>query len=251
MTLTVPLDTPRVRAILLDIEGTTTPIDFVTKVLFPYARQRTNEFLRHHRDNPEVGADIEALRREYSADFAQKLNPPTWRDDSLDAELESAVAYLHWQMDRDRKSTPLKSLQGKIWEAGYRTGELRGEVFPDVPPAFSRWRGQKKDICIFSSGSILAQKLLFTHSTAGDLTSFLRAHFDTTTGHKKEAESYRRIAKALDLEPQGMVFLSDVTEELDASRLAGMETVLCVRPGNPQTASTPHPVIRSFDELFP
>ena len=153
-------------------------------------------------------------------------------------------------MDRDRKSTGLKSLQGKIWEAGYRSGELRGEVYEDVPRAFARWKEQQRIIAIFSSGSVLAQRLLFAHSTAGDLTGYLQAYFDTTTGAKQEAESHRRIAEALQSQPPEILFLSDVVAELDAARLAGMQTALCVRAELSPPAGA-HPVIHAFDEVFP
>ena len=125
-------------------------------------------------------------------------------------------------MDRDRKSTPLKTLQGKIWEEGYQRGELVGEVFADVPPALSRWHAQGAPVGIFSSGSVLAQQLLFRHSSAGDLTPFLRWHFDTTTGKKADSDSYRRIAAAMNMTPQAIVFVSDIVAELDAARDAGL-----------------------------
>lgn len=239
------------RAILLDIEGTTTPIDFVYQTLFPYARQRAKRFIAQHHDDADVRSDIAGLREQRDADARNNLAPPAWRDDSVEAERSSAATYIHWLMDQDRKATALKSLQGKIWEAGYRAGELRGEVYADVPQAFARWRNQGRSMSIFSSGSVLAQKLIFGHSTAGDLTGFIRAYFDTTTGAKQQAESYQRIAAALELPSPEMLFLSDVTAELDAAQLAGMQTALCVRPGSKQPSSSRHPIIQTFDEVFP
>jgi len=239
------------RAILLDIEGTTTPVDFVYQTLFPYARQRVKQFITQHHDDADVRSDIAGLREQRDADARNNLAPPAWRDDSVEAELESAAAYIHWLMDQDRKATALKSLQGKIWEAGYRAGELRGEVYADVPKAFERWRDQGRSMSIFSSGSVLAQKLIFGYSTAGDLTEFIRAYFDTTTGAKQQAESYQRIAAALALSPPEILFLSDVTAELDAAQLAGMQTALCVRPESKQPSSSAHPIIQTFDEVFP
>jgi len=154
-------------------------------------------------------------------------------------------------MERDRKSMPLKSLQGKIWEEGYRSGELRGQVFDDVPRALERWQEQKKNTYIFSSGSVLAQKLLFAHTTAGDLTRHISHYFDTTTGSKTDTKSYQEIANVLHRLPSEVVFISDVTIELDAAKSAGMQTLLCVRPGNrPQPAST-HVLIRTLDDVFP
>lgn len=238
------------RAILLDIEGTTTPVDFVYQTLFPYARQRVKQFITQHHDGADVRSDIVGLREQRDADAQNNHVPPAWRDDSVEAEIESAEMYVHWLMDQDRKATALKSLQGKIWEAGYLAGELRGEVYPDVPQAFARWRNQERTISIFSSGSVLAQKLIFGHSTAGDLTGFIRAYFDTTTGAKQQAESYQRIAAALELPPRKILFLSDVTAELDAAQLAGMQTALCVRPGSKPATSNVHPIIQTFDEVF-
>ena len=152
-------------------------------------------------------------------------------------------------MDRDRKSTGLKSLQGKIWEEGYRSGDLKSEVYPDVPPALEHWRRRGIDIAIFSSGSVQAQRSLFANTFAGDLTRFIRAYFDTTTGPKNAPESYASIARALERSPSEVLFLSDVGAELDAARMAGMQTGLCVR--TPETAPSPgaHPVIHTLDQL--
>jgi len=249
--LSVLLRDNPVRSILLDIEGTTTPIEFVYNVLFPYARARMKDFLVQHGSSPQVRADLNHLREEHARDQHGGLNPPPLHKDSREAELESAVRYLRWLMDGDRKSTPLKSLQGKIWEEGYGTGQLKSEVFPDVPPAMERWQRGKKLICIFSSGSVLAQKLLFAHSNAGDLTRFIHSYFDTTAGAKVDPESYRRIAATLRQAPSDIVFISDVTAELDRAQWSGMETRLCVRPGN-RTQPPPHAhrVIHSFDETF-
>lgn len=249
--MSVPLRHNPVRSVLLDIEGTTTPIEFVYNVLFPYARARMKDFLAQHSSSPDVRADLNALREEHARDQHRGLNPPPLHKDSTEAELESAVVYLHWLMDGDRKSTPLKSLQGKIWEEGYTAGQLRSEIFADVLRAFERWQKANKRTCIFSSGSVLAQKLLFAHTTAGDLTRFIHAYFDTTTGAKVEPESYRRIAKELKQACSEILFVSDVTAELDAAQSAGMETVLCVRPGNrPQPGSHTHRVIHTFDEVL-
>ncbi len=249
--MAVPLDESLVRAFLLDIEGTTTPIDFVSRTLFPYARQRLEEFLRRHAKEPGVREDIDGLRKHHSADAAQKLEPPPWVENSPDADVSSAIAYARWLMGRDSKCTPLKSLQGKIWQEGYQKGELHGEVYPDVPPAFARWSQQEKRICIFSSGSVLAQKLLFSTTTAGDLTRFIRAYFDTTTGAKSDPQSYLRIAGSLALAPRNTLFISDVVKELDAARQAGMQTALCVRARLSDESAANHRVILSFEEVFP
>jgi enolase-phosphatase E1 len=172
------------------------------------------------------------------------LDTPSWRDDAT-----AVVAYVQWLMDQDRKSTGLKSLQGKIWEEGYRSGELEGEVYPDVLPALEHWRAQGIDVAIFSSGSVQAQRSLFRNSIAGDLTRFIRAYFDTTTGPKREPESYARIAAALERSPSEVLFVSDIAEELDAARTAGMRTALCVRGLGSASPTAAHQMIYSFDQI--
>ena len=237
-----------VKAILLDIEGTTTPVDFVTKVLFPYARHHVEPFLRQHWSDAVIRVDLEGMLREHAQDVEQGLNPPPLEPVG---SIEPVVSYVRWLMDQDRKSTSLKSLQGKIWEAGYLSGALRGEVYDDVPRAFERWRRQGRDIAIFSSGSVLAQKLLFSSTAAGDLTRFIRAYFDTTTGPKREGASYQRISMALGFAPAEVLFVSDIIAELDAARAAGMQTALSARPGQPDPEAPAHEVIHSFDHVFP
>jgi len=243
-------DPPRILALLLDIEGTTTPVEFVTRVLFPYARQRLPSFLARHEQEPALREDLLRLRAEHSEDEREGRSPPPWRNGSPAAERDSATAYLHWLMDRDRKSTAVKSLQGRIWEEGYRAGELRGQVYPDVPRAFARWRRQGRDLAIFSSGSVLAQKLLFSCSEAGDLTPFIRAYFDTTSGAKGDPDSYRKIAASLGQPPGNVLFLSDVVAELTGAEAAGLHATLCVREPRVRPEAT-HPVVRSFDEVLP
>ena len=240
-----------IRAVLLDIEGTTTPLDFVYRTLFPYARNQLRAFLLKHHHDAEVRSDLDGLHAQYRADQSEKLNPPPWDRGGHDEELEPAIAYALWLMDRDSKCHALKSMQGKIFLQGYQRGELQGEVYPDVPPAFARWTQQGKTICIFSSGSVLAQKLLFSSTPSGDLMRFLRANFDTAVGPKFAAASYAGIAARLALEPCKMLFVSDVEKELDAAREAGMETALSVRPGAAEPVASTHRVVHSFDELFP
>ena len=232
------------QAYLLDIEGTTTPVTFVAETLFPFARKRLREFLEAHARDPQLEAQLQALEREHAHETAEK--PPSW--DSSD-RISSACAHLEWLMDRDRKTTPLKALQGMIWEDGYRSGALVAPVYDDVPPAFKRWRAANHEIAIFSSGSVLAQKLLFAHTNAGNLTSFISAYFDTTTGPKKEPESYRTIAATMATPPQQVLFVSDISAELDAALAADMRTALCIRPGVAEPASGQHERVRSFAEL--
>jgi enolase-phosphatase E1 len=240
-----PVGGAHVRVVLLDIEGTTTPITFVTDVLFPYARERVLDFLRRRGEEAAVREDRRRLREEHAADARAGASPPPGTGD-----VASEVAYVHWLMDRDRKSTGLKALQGRIWEEGYARGDLRGDVYADVPPAFERWRRQGRAIAIFSSGSVLAQRLLFRHTPLGDLTPFLAAHFDTTTGGKREADSYRRIATLLSHAPHEVLFVSDVAAELDAARAAGMGTALCWREPAPAPPSE-HPVVMTFAVVCP
>jgi enolase-phosphatase E1 len=156
-------------------------------------------------------------------------------------------------MDRDRKSTALKALQGRIWRDGYESGALVSEVYPDVPPTLTRFREADIGVAIYSSGSVLAQHLLFAHTNAGDLRPLISAWFDTTTGGKKEAVSYARIASELRLEPREVLFVSDVAEELDAAKQAGMDVALCVRPGPGLGITEPIPsryrILRSLEEI--
>jgi enolase-phosphatase E1 len=228
------------RAILLDIEGTTTPIAFVHDVLFTYAREHVRDYLAQHAS--ELESDITQLREEHARDGD---NPPPLSD-----ELDSITTYINWLIDRDRKSTGLKSLQGKIWREGYEEGTLKSQVFDDVSPAFERWHSNGLRISIFSSGSALAQQLLFAHTEAGDLTTFISDYFDTTVGAKGDPESYSSIANNLNLSAEHILFISDVVAELEAAREAGMQTRLSIRPGNqPQNNPNRFRIIHTFDEV--
>ena len=247
----VPLfDETQVRAILLDIEGTTTPIDFVTKILFPYANRKLHVFLRENAADAEVRALINGLRVQHDTDERNGLKPPSWRDDSEEERLRSSAAYGQWLIARDSKCTPLKTLQGKIWQQGYARGELQGEVYPDVPPAFERWKRQGKKIYIYSSGSVLAQQLLFRSVVTGALTPYITAFFDTRVGTKAEAESYRKIAAAVPCDPKQVLFLSDAMKEIEAARAAGMQAVLCEREGHLSADGSDARVIHDFNGIF-
>jgi enolase-phosphatase E1 len=248
--MTASLSDLRASAILLDIEGTTTPISFVYEVLFPYARANAKRFLERHLSSPDVLEDVLRLRDEHAEDVRKELNPPVLQDSGSGPHIESLVTYVHWLIDRDRKTAPLKSLQGKIWKNGYETGELRGQIFKDVPTALERWQRQGREVSIFSSGSVLAQQLLFANTTSGNLTRFISRYFDTAVGAKADPLSYRRIAVDVRQVPSQVLFISDVTGELDAAASAGMRTLLSVRPGNhPQSGA--HTVVHTFDEVFP
>jgi enolase-phosphatase E1 len=234
--------------ILLDIEGTTTPIAFVTGTLVPYARTHLHAALERHARSPHGLALLEALRVEHQRDVDAQRSIPAWTEGEPDAPAR-VEAYAVWLMEQDRKSPALKELQGYIWEGGYRAGALVGPVFPDVEPAFIRWRGDGHALGIFSSGSVVAQQWLFRCSSAGDLTPHLQWYFDTHTGPKREPASYQRIAYVAGAEPATVLFLSDVVAELDAARAAGMTTALVQRPGNPPQPEHSHRVVRSFDEI--
>lgn len=238
--MTVSLGALQTRALLLDIEGTTTPIEFVYEVLFPYARSHAAEYLARHQDSADCRNAVALLRTE--TDVAQDSSP---------AQMVFSL------MDRDRKSPGLKLLQGLIWEDGYKSGELRGQVYPDVAPALERWRARSLGIYIYSSGSVLAQQLLFGSTAGGDLTEFLGGYFDTGVGPKTSPDSYRVISERIQVAPSKTLFVSDVVQELDAALSAGLRTALCVRgradligsAPHPQAVGT-HPVIRSFDEIL-
>lgn len=234
-------------ALLLDIEGTTTPIDFVHRTLFPYARRRMESFLQMHQTDEAIWADLSRLEEEYDLEERSDPSLPPWSDEVF---LASATRYLLWLMERDRKSTALKSLQGKIWRQGYEMGEIQGQVYEDVPPFLKEQRSGGGRIYIFSSGSVLAQQILFRFSNYGDLTPLLDGYFDTTTGPKREAASYTAIATAIDLPPSSILFVSDVAEELAAASTAGMRVALSIRPGNAPVSTDAYPSITTFEHLI-
>ena len=234
----MPVSLAGIRGILLDIEGTTTPIAFVHDVLFAYARQHVRDYLTNHFNEADVRADIQLMRDEPDAG-------------AFDVDdVNSIVTHVNRLIDFDRKSTGLKSLQGKIWHEGYADGTLRAQVFADVAPALARWRVAGLTVSIFSSGSVLAQQLLFAHTEAGDLTPFISHYFDTGVGKKGDPESYRRIAEGIGIKSGETLFISDVVTELAAAREAGMKTALSIRPGNqPQPSPEQYRNIHSFDEI--
>ena len=244
----------QVRVLLLDIEGTTTPIDFVYKTLFPYAARNVERFLR---DEFQCQRNlVEELQKQNQADRAAGLAPRPWLADtsaSSEAQLQSCVAYVRWLMERDSKCTPLKTLQGKIWQRGFESGELHGEVYADVPRAFDRWRRQGREIAIYSSGSVQAQKLLFSTTSSEDLTPWISGFFDTEVGAKTEAESYTKIAAAMNGLTGEFLFLSDAEKEVRAARSAGMFAALCDRslPRSPAPTPKSDDAVTTFDEVFP
>jgi enolase-phosphatase E1 len=245
------IDASQISVILLDIEGTTTPVEFVYQTLFPYASRKLEPFLRKHAQDPGIQSLIQDLRAQRGMDERNGLNPPGWMERPEEAQLRSTVAYGQWLIARDSKCPPLKSLQGRIWQEGFTSGELRGTIFPDVPAAFERWRQQKKIICIYSSGSVLAQQNLFRTTASGDLTPYISVFFDTRVGAKTEAESYKKIAASFKYSPHQFLFISDAVKEIEAAQSAGMQAILCNRDNHASSSPTASDVIRNFDNVFP
>jgi enolase-phosphatase E1 len=236
--------------ILLDIEGTTTPIDFVHRILFGYARDNLATFLQKSSSEPEVHACVTGLMAQHMINQQEGQRPPEWQAGPHALDIDSVARYALWLMERDSKNGPLKALQGLIWQGGYRSGALRGEVFPDVPQAFDRWRRQGKEIAIYSSGSALAQEMLFRTTEFGDLATHIKSFFDTRVGSKTSAESYRTIASVAGYAENQFLFFSDTIEELDAASSAGMQTALVVRSSISKALCLPGRIaIRGFDQL--
>jgi enolase-phosphatase E1 len=224
-----------IKAIVTDIEGTTSSIDFVHKVLFPYAREHVAGFVRQRVHEAAVKEQIEAVGREVG-------------DDRI--PLEEAIHHLIEWIDEDRKITPLKALQGMLWEEGYRNGDFTGHMYPDAVEWLRLWHEAGLRLYVYSSGSIQAQKLLFGHSDAGDLTPMFSGYFDTTIGSKREAEAYRLIAEAVELAPADILFLSDMPAELDAAKAAGMQAMGLARQGEPMPIpAAVHHWCRDFAEV--
>ena len=221
-----------IRAIVTDIEGTTSSLSFVKDVLFPYARVRMAAFVHEHAAQPALRAQLGAV---------DEIVGRTLTEDE-------AVAQLTRWIDEDKKITPLKTLQGMIWEAGYRNGDFQGHVYEDAVRLLREWKDRGLALYVFSSGSVHAQKLLFGYSACGDLTPLFSGYFDTTIGAKREAESYRHIALNIGIPSGEILFLSDIREELDAAQTAGLRTCWLVRDGA-LPANSPHPVALDFSEI--
>ncbi len=226
------------KTILTDIEGTTSSISFVKDVLFPYARQALPTFVRHQGHEPEVRRWLDAAA----------VDAGSVCQDSV------LVEVLQGWIDEDRKHPALKALQGMIWESGYRNGDYTAHIYPDAEVALRAWHAAGHPLYVYSSGSVAAQKLLFEHSSAGDLRSLFSGYFDTAVGGKREVHSYRAILDALQIPAQEVVFLSDVVEELDAAREAGLATVLLDRPQDYATARNGeathgHARVSSFQDI--
>ncbi|MBI1374859.1 MAG: acireductone synthase [Phycisphaera sp.] len=240
------------RAILVDIEGTTSSIRYVYDEMFPYVRQRLRQFLAERFDTPETHAACETLARDVGHASLDAWARVAEVNDDRAGRIAMVARRVLRLMDADTKATGLKALQGQIWESGFVSGELIAHVYPDVPVALRRWAAAGLDLRVYSSGSIAAQKLFFGHTEHGDLLGLFSGHYDTTTGPKKSPESYDAIADDWTLPATDILFISDVVEELDAARTAGMATALSDRPGNhPAPAGHSHPVITGFDQISP
>lgn len=223
-----------IRAIVTDIEGTTSSISFVKDVLFPYARRHLPAWIATHADRPEVQHWLHEAAKQAGL---------------VSASQAEIVAMLRQWIDEDRKATPLKALQGMIWADGYRSGEYRAHLYPEVAARLRAWRAQGIDLYVYSSGSVAAQKLFFGHSEAGDLTPLFDGYFDTEIGAKREADSYRHILAALGRRGDEALFLSDVVEELDAAREAGMGTMLLARAPAACPPECAHACVPDFDSI--
>lgn len=221
-----------IKAIVTDIEGTTSSIDFVHQSLFPYARKHLRAFLKTHAQQPEVRVQRDEVSRIEN------------RTLSVD---EAATVLERW-IDEDKKLTPLKALQGMVWKQGYEAGELKGHVYADTPLCLRKWHAAGKKLYVYSSGSVEAQKLIFGHSDAGDLTPLFSGYFDTRIGAKREAESYRNILKQIGFAGDEVLFLSDIGEELDAAREAGMKTCQLLRDAKAKPFAA-HPHAKDFSEV--
>ncbi|MEA1082440.1 acireductone synthase [Marinobacter qingdaonensis] len=222
-----------IRVVLTDIEGTTSSISFVHDVLFPYASEHLDAFVRaHHDSDPLVSEQLQAV--------AEKTGVA---GDDLDGLIDALQGWIR----EDRKETPLKALQGMIWARGYETGELKGHIYDDAADYLQRWHDRGLRLFVYSSGSVKAQQLIFGYTTAGDFTPYFSGYFDTRIGGKKEVESYRNILAELGVEPATVLFLSDVEAELEAAEAAGIKTAWLVREG--ELPDTGRMVARDFSEV--
>lgn len=220
--------------ILTDIEGTTSSISFVAEKLFPYFRNNILD-LSELTDNPVV-----------QEAFEQTIQLAKSEDgETISTEQEIIDKLYEWSVE-DRKITPLKTLQGVLWDKGYRDGELKGHVYPEVAANLKKWKEQGITLGVFSSGSVPAQKLIFGYSISGDLTPYFSNYFDTNTGGKRDAETYSKIAGILNLDPAGILFLSDIEAELQAADSKGFQTIQLAREG---MAPSWKRSVRSFDEI--
>ena len=233
--------------VVLDIEGTTTPIDFVHKTLFKYARLNMRDFLNKNKNSGIIKKALNEIMRTFK-DNENSISNELVGSTGHGFSIENAAAMLNHLIDIDSKAPQLKLIEGMIWEEGYRNGRLKGEVYSDVPVFMKKWAYLGKDICIYSSGSILAQKLIFSTTKYGDLTSYITGYFDTGTGRKTDPESYGKIAASLKKDPGRILFLSDSQAEINAAASKGFRAIMVQRDGNPDMNANPG-IVSSFSEI--
>ena len=233
--------------VLLDIEGTTCPVSFVGEVLFPYAQQQLPVFLADQAKNPIVKELIDQVFAAWNQDTDPGAISLGQRYSNKNSE--AAVGYLSWLIEKDRKLTPLKELQGLIWRQGFDNGILKAPLYADVPEALKRWHNTGLKLSVYSSGSINAQKLLYQHSNHGDLSNLFYQWFDTNTGSKQIKQSYTNIATALGSDPEKIVFISDRKSELVAAEEAGFKVLFSQREDNPETDNGNYIGIKDYVDL--
>jgi enolase-phosphatase E1 len=242
-----------IRHVVLDIEGTTCPVHFVSEVLFPYAQAKLLPFLtRHQSEEPirQLLQEVQAALLHDPSPIAEALREEAPSPESQGCYgLDTLCSYLNWLIQTDRKITPLKDIQGRIWDEGYQQGDLIAPLFADVPGALQRWHAEGLVLSVYSSGSVQAQKLLYSHTESGDLSHIFSHWFDTRTGAKNDPESYRTIARVLNTQPEHVMFISDAIAELVAAEQAGMAALFSLRPGNPQQDPQHFRAIQSFEAL--
>jgi enolase-phosphatase E1 len=246
----MPVVVNDVRAVLLDIEGTTTPMDFVHTTLFNYAKENVGHFLKENAHLKDVLKIVDDLSKMYHSDASVSAEGPGWDGSITDKKLESATRYCIWLIDRDSKASALKELEGQIWKEGYGRGDLRGSVYEDVPGAFKKWKDSGKKIYIYSSGSVLSQKLLFSTTEYGDMTRYIEGYFDTSVGKKADRRSYERISEASGIPAHNFLFLSDAPAEINAAVSAGFSSVLVSRGKGSSDASHSKNTISDFAEII-
>lgn len=222
-----------IKAIVTDIEGTTSAIDFVHQVLFPYSTKALPDYVRQHAQEAEIATIIAQVKAEIK---------------QSDADLEIVIATLLDWIATDQKITPLKTLQGFIWETGFKNHHFQGHLYEDAYRNLKQWQQTGIKLYVFSSGSIKAQKLLFGYSQYGDLTYLFEGYFDTKIGNKKTVTAYQNIQKAIALPASEILFLSDVITELDAAKNAGYHTLLLDREKSINNTQG-HDVISDFDAI--
>ncbi|MCT0216967.1 acireductone synthase [Synechococcus sp. CS-1330] len=233
--------------VLLDIEGTTCPVSFVSDTLFPYAAEHLGSFLNEHHKDPQVQELLAEVEKAWAEDPEPEAQ--SMRQQALSGWSDGVLKYLHWLINKDRKLPPLKELQGMIWEIGYQNGKLQGPLFKDVPSALRQWHAAGLQLAVYSSGSVVAQQLIYGYSSGGDLRAIFGHWFDTRVGGKRDQSSYTKITGSLDVPSHQVLFISDTLAECEAAAASGMQVLLSIRPGNSEQAVGRFERISSFQDL--